>query len=42
MKKSRILSLIVAMIMVCTLLIGAQQNVQAADMTGMRGWLLFN
>lgn len=31
MKKNRILSLIVAMIMVCTLLIGAQQNVQAAD-----------
>ena len=31
MKKNKILSLIVAMIMVCTLLIGAQQNVQAAD-----------
>ena len=31
MKKNKILSLIVAMIMACTLLIGAQQNVQAAD-----------
>ena len=31
MKKNKILSLIVAMIMVGTLLIGAQQNVQAAD-----------
>lgn len=31
MKKNKILLLIVAMIMVCTLLIGAQQNVQAAD-----------
>ena len=31
MKKNKIISLIVAMIMVSTLLIGAQQNVQAAD-----------
>lgn len=32
MKKSKILSLIMAMVMVCALLIGTQQNVQAADM----------
>lgn len=31
MKKSKILSLIMAMVMVCTLLISTQQNVQAAD-----------
>lgn len=33
MKKSKILSLIMAMVMVCALLIGTQQNVQAADMS---------
>ena len=31
MKKNKILSLIMAMIMVCTLLIGTQKNVQATD-----------
>ena len=31
MKKNKILSLLMAMVMVCTLLIGTQRNVQAAD-----------
>ena len=31
MKKNKILSLIMAMVMVCALLIGTQQNVQATD-----------
>ncbi|MEI3477703.1 MAG: hypothetical protein V8Q92_14220 [Coprococcus comes] len=31
MKKNKILSLIMAMVMVCTLLISTQRNVQAAD-----------
>ena len=31
MKKNKILSLIMAMVMVCALLIGTQKNVQATD-----------
>ena len=42
MKKNRILSLIVAMIMVCTLLIGAQQECSGGGWTGMRGWIIFD
>lgn len=42
MKKNKILSLLMAMVMVCTLLIGTQRNVQAADGQEMCGWIIFD